>query len=162
MQAVEKRLPAPTEENRTDGVNTMANIGELIRNEDRTVTGYIAEASYDFDHVFLEKVASDHERAPMFNLMTKSPRGRDVRLGSIWERSAKDTGEVYFGGYLESGVSGYVPLRLFRSRQNPDVWNVVRKTDQRKQGAEKAGIAEPGDAPANDTSYESEREAAYA
>ena len=110
------------------------NIGEMIRNNDGSVTGYIAEATFDFENVFLDKVMSDHERAPAFNLKTKSPRGRPVRLGSIWERSAKETGEVYFGGYIESGVSGYVPIRLFRSRANPDVWNVVRKLPQRKQG----------------------------
>lgn len=111
------------------------NIGEMTRNDDGSVTGYIAEATFDFENVFLDKVMSNHERAPAFNLKTKSPRGRPVRLGSIWERSAKETGEVYFGGYIESGVSGFVPIRLFRSRQNPDMWNVVRKQPQRKQSS---------------------------
>jgi uncharacterized protein (DUF736 family) len=110
------------------------NIGEMTSNDDGSVTGYIAEATFDFEGVFLEKVASTNERAPAFNLKTKSPRGRPVRLGSIWERAAKATGEIYFGGYIESGVSGFVPIRLFRSRANPDVWNVVRKLPQRKQG----------------------------
>lgn len=119
------------------------NIGEMIRNDDGSVTGYIAEATFDFENVFLDKVMSDHERAPAFNLKTKSPRGRPVRLGSIWERSAKETGEIYFGGYIESGVSGYVPIRLFRSRANPDVWNVVRKLPQRQQGgAQEVAIPE--------------------
>jgi len=122
------------------------NIGEMIRNEDGSVTGYVAEASYDLEGIFLEKVASTHERAPAFNLMAKSPRGRSVRIGSIWERSAKETGEVYFGGYIESSVSGFVPLRLFRSRQNPAVWNVVRKLPQRKgSGAQEVSIPEAED-----------------
>jgi uncharacterized protein (DUF736 family) len=69
------------------------NIGEMIRSENGGVNGYIAEAGFDFDGIFLEKVASDNPRAPLFNLMTKSPRGRDVRLGSIWERAAKETGK---------------------------------------------------------------------
>jgi hypothetical protein len=119
------------------------NIGEMTRNDDGSVTGYVAEATYDFDGIFLEKVASTHERAPAFNLKAKSPRGRPVRLGSIWERSAKETGEVYFGGYIESSASGFVPIRLFRSRQNPDVWNVVRKLPQRKaSGAQEVDIPE--------------------
>jgi len=119
------------------------NIGEMTRNDDGSVTGYIAEATFDFENVFLDKVMSNHERAPAFNLKTKSPRGRPVRFGSIWERSAKETGEVYFGGYIESGVSGYVPIRLFRSRANPDVWNVVRRLPQRKQGgAQEVAIPE--------------------
>jgi len=119
------------------------NIGEMIRNNDGSVTGYVAEAAYDFEGIFLEKVDSTHERAPAFNLKTKSPRGRPVRVGSIWERAAKETGEIYFGGYIESSASGFVPIRLFRSRQNPAVWNVVRKLPQRKAGgAQEVAIPE--------------------
>lgn len=119
------------------------NIGEMTRNDDGSVTGFIAEPTYDFEHVFLEKIESSNARAPLFNLKTKSPRGRPFRLGAIWERTAKQTGEVYFGGYIESGVSGYVPLRLFRSRQNPDQWVVVRKLPQRKaSGAQGVEIPE--------------------
>ena len=135
------------------------NIGEMTRNDDGSVTGYVAEAAYDFEGIFLEKVASTHERAPAFNLKTKSPRGRPVRLGSIWERSAKETGEVYFGGYIESGVSGFVPIRLFRSRANPDVWNVVRKLPQRKaSGAQEVAIPEAESDHSGDDGRTSSRE----
>jgi uncharacterized protein (DUF736 family) len=123
------------------------NIGELIRNEGGTVNGYIADAAFDFENVFFEKVASANPRAPLFNLMTKSPRGRTVRLGSVWERAAKATGEVYFGGYIDSALSGFVPIRLFQSRQNNAVWNVVRKTHRQKT-QDQQGIAlpeQPGD-----------------
>jgi uncharacterized protein (DUF736 family) len=109
------------------------NIGEMIRSENGGVNGYIAEAGFDFDGIFLEKVASDNPRAPLFNLMTKSPRGRDVRLGSIWERAAKETGETYFGGYIDTAQSGFVPIRMFRSRQQDNVWNIVRPTAQRRR-----------------------------
>lgn len=135
------------------------NIGEMIRNEDGSVTGYVAEATYDFEGIFLEKVASTHERAPAFNLKAKSPRGRPVRLGSIWERGAKETGEIYFGGYIETSVSGFVPIRLFRSRQNPDQWNVVRKLPQRKaKGAEGVEIPEADHAADYDRSFSRELE----
>ena len=135
------------------------NIGELIRNDDGSMTGYVAEAAYDFDGIFLEKVASDHERAPAFNLKARSPRGRPVRLGSIWERAAKETGEIYFGGYIETSVSGFVPIRLFRSRQNPDQWNVVRKLPQRKAaGAEGVEIPEADHAADYNRSFSRELE----
>lgn len=135
------------------------NIGEMIRNDDGSVTGYIAEATFDFENVFLDKVMSDHERAPAFNLKTKSPRGRPVRLGSIWERAAKATGETYFGGYIESGVSGFVPIRLFRSRANPDVWNVVRKLPARKQGgAQEVAIVQAESELSRDDDRSSSRE----
>lgn len=116
------------------------NIGEMIRSENGGVNGYIAEAGFDFDGIFLEKVASDNPRAPLFNLMTKSPRGRDVRLGSIWERAAKETGETYFGGYIDTAQSGFVPIRMFRSRQQDNVWNIVRPTAQRRREGEVADL----------------------
>jgi uncharacterized protein (DUF736 family) len=111
------------------------NIGEIIRNTNGGMTGYVAEATYDFGNLFFELVESDHERAPKFNLMTKSPRGRVVRLGSIWERTANETGEFYFRGYIDSSVSGYVPIRLHQSRQKPHVWNIIRNTPNRRREA---------------------------
>lgn len=121
------------------------NIGELVRNETGAVTGFIAEAGFDFDAIFLEKVASDNPRAPLFNMMTKSPRGRDVRLGSIWERAAKETGETYFGGYIDTAKSGFVPIRIFRSRRDEGVWNVVRQTARRRGGADDVRLPEPAE-----------------
>lgn len=130
----------------------MMNIGEMIRNDDGSVSGYIAEPTYDFPHVYLERVASTNERAPLFDIKTKSPRGRPFRLGSIWERASKETGETYFGGYIESGVSGHVPLRMFRSRQNPDVWVVVRNLPggRKQAAAREVNLPEPANEPARD------------
>lgn len=120
------------------------NIGEMIRNDDGSVTGFIAEPNYDFPRVFLEKVESTNARAPLFNLKTPTPRGRPFRLGAIWERTAKKTGEAYFGGYIESGASGYVPVKLFRSRQNPNAWVVVRNLPgtRKQDGAQEVEIPE--------------------
>jgi len=119
------------------------NIGEMIRS-DKGVSGYIAEAGFDFPHVALEAVQSDNPRAPRFNLKTRSPRGRDVRLGSIWERSAKETGEVYFGGYIDTAQSGFVPIRIFRSRTDDSVWTIVRRTAQgRRQEAGDINLPDP-------------------
>lgn len=126
------------------------NIGEMIRNDNGSVTGFIAEPTYGFEHVFFERVESDHARAPMFDLKTPTPIGRPFRLGSIWERVAKDTGECYFGGYIESGVSGYVPLRIFRSKRNPNAWVIVRNLPgDRRSGAQEVRLPEAGE-PADD------------
>lgn len=126
----------------------MMSIGEMIRNDNGTVTGWMAEPDYDFPHVFLDRIESDNEDAPHFRLMTKSPRGRDVPLGSIWERAAKESGEVYFRGYIKSGVSGFVPIRLFQSRQKPNVWTVIRKEPQRGQSRPQDTALAGHDAPA--------------
>jgi uncharacterized protein (DUF736 family) len=124
------------------------NIGEMTRNDDGSVTGFIAEPTYDFPRVYLEKVESSNARAPLFDLKTPTPRGRPFRLGAIWERTAKDTGEAYFGGYIESGASGYVSLRMFRSRRNPNAWVIVRNVP----GSRKPGGAQEVELPEAPTS----------
>jgi uncharacterized protein (DUF736 family) len=128
------------------------NIGEMIQNENGSVTGFIAEPTYDFDNVYLEKVVSDNARAPLFDLKTKSPRGRPFRLGSVWERTAKETGECYLGGYIESGVSGFVLLRIFRSKKNPNQLFVVRNLpgDRKRGGATEVSLPEGTAEPARD------------
>lgn len=119
-------------------------IGEMIRNDNGTVTGWIAEAEYDFPQVFLVPVESDNDDAPDFRVMTKSPLGRDVPLGSIWQRASKATGNIYFNGYIKSGSSGYVPLRLLRSNDQGNLWNVVRRDNQqRRQGGPKEADLPP-------------------
>ena len=128
------------------------NIGEMIRNDNGSVTGYIAEPTYDFAHVFLDKVESSNARAPLFDLKTPSPSGRPFRLGALWEYTARETGEVYFSGYIESGVSGYVPLRIFRSKRNPNAWVVVRNLpgDRKRDGAKEVELPEASEAPPRD------------
>jgi uncharacterized protein (DUF736 family) len=124
----------------------MENIGEMTRNDNGTVTGWIAEPHYHFEPLFLARVESDDENAPDFRLVTKSPRGRDLPIGSIWQRTAKDTGETYFGGYVSTSASGYVRLRLFQSRQKSNVWNVARKGKQGERGgAQEASLPEATD-----------------
>jgi len=129
-------------------------IGELIRNDNGTVTGWMAEPHYDFDQVFLERNSAPADGDPDFRIMTKSPRGRDVPVGFLWTRKAKESGATYFGGYLKSGLSGYVRLRIFRDEQQPNRWEIVRRDQQGKRiGAQKVEMPEADETQAHD--YES-------
>jgi hypothetical protein len=120
------------------------NIGEMIRNDSGSVGGWIAEPNYGFESVYLEKVHSDNPDAPLFDLKTPTPIGRAFRLGSIWEHTAQETGEVYFRGYIKSGVSGFVPIRMYRSRRNPNQWAVVRNLPgERRRGAQEVELPQP-------------------
>lgn len=134
-------------------------IGELTRNENGTVTGWMAEPHYDFPQVFLERSAAPAEGDPEFRIMTKSPRGRDVPIGLLWTRKARESGATYFGGYLKSGPSGYVRLRIYRDQEQPNRWEVIRKDDQSKRaGPQKVEMPEASAAPAHDYDRSFERE----
>ena len=94
-------------------------IGELIRNDNGTVTGWMAEPHYDFDQVFLERNSAPADGDPDFRIMTKSPRGRDVPVGFLWTRKAKESGATYFGGYLKSGLSFKILVYLYP-------WSIIK------------------------------------
>lgn len=120
------------------------NIGELTRKENGSVSGYIAEPTYAFRHVYIVKVDMEDGRPPRFDLLTPTPIDRPFRLGSVWEDAAQETGEVYLSGYIESGASGYVRIRLFRSRENPNLWNVVRNVPgDRRSRAQVVELPQP-------------------
>jgi hypothetical protein len=83
--------------------------------------------------------------------MTKSPRGRDVPIGFLWTRKARESGATYFGGYIKSGPSGYVRIRIYRDEKQPNRWEVIRKDDQGKRtGAQKVEMPEADDTQTHD------------
>lgn len=122
----------------------MEKIGKLTRNDNGTVTGFVAETHYDFD-IALGRAKIEGENAPDFQLMTKSPRGRDVPVGYLWQHKGRESGDTYFRGYIKSSQSGFVRLRLYRSRDLSNVWDVLRKDDQgrRRNRADDATLPEP-------------------
>lgn len=60
-------------------------LANFIQIDGKKITGNIATLSFDID-VTGEPVNSDNEKAPKFRLFAKSPRGRNVEVGGIWER----------------------------------------------------------------------------
>lgn len=120
------------------------NIGKFIRKDNGSVSGFIAEPTYGFGHVYIVKAEVKEGSKPRFDLMTPTPINRPFKLGSLWEDAAQETGEVYLSGYIESGQSGHVKIRLLRSRENPNVWNVVRNLPgDHRSGAEVVELPQP-------------------
>lgn len=59
-----------------------------------TITGNIASLSYDIDFRAIP-VNSDNEKAPKYRLVAKTPRGRDLEIGAIWEKTSQDNKQYY-------------------------------------------------------------------
>ena len=79
---------------------------DLINFVDMTsekIKGNIASLSYDIDFTAIP-VNSLNEKAPKFRLMTKTPRGRDLEIGAIWEKSNKDD-KLYYQVSVNTGHS---------------------------------------------------------
>ncbi|ANH08752.1 UNVERIFIED_ORG: DUF736 domain-containing protein (plasmid) [Roseateles sp. XES5] len=78
----------------------MTELANFIRiNEDNTISGNIASISYDLD-ITGEAFTSTNAKAPVYRLFAKSPRGRRIEVGGIWQKK-NQTG----GDYLSLSVN---------------------------------------------------------
>ncbi|MCY1667379.1 DUF736 family protein [Rhizobium sp. SL86] len=80
----------------------MTDLVNFIRfNQDNTLSGNIASVAYDLD-IFGEAFESSNPKAPVYRLFAKTPRGRRVEIGGIWEKS-NQVGGKYFTLSVSTG-----------------------------------------------------------
>lgn len=60
----------------------------------KDLSGNIASISYDID-ITGEAYSSDNPKAPVYRLFAKSPRGKRVEIGGIWEKQNQNGGNYY-------------------------------------------------------------------
>lgn len=71
----------------------MTDLVNFIRIEDNgTLTGNIASMAYDMD-ITGKLFESDNPKAPVYQLFARSPRGRLVQIGGIWEKTNQNGGK---------------------------------------------------------------------
>lgn len=80
----------------------MTDLVNFIRLEtNETLTGNIASIAYDLD-IFGEKFESTNPKAPAYRLFARSPRGRRVEIGGVWEKE-NQTGGKYLTVSVNTG-----------------------------------------------------------
>lgn len=57
----------------------------FIQIDGNKITGNIATMAFDID-IEGEPLESDNEKAPIFRIFGRTPRGRRVQIGGIWQR----------------------------------------------------------------------------
>ena len=72
----------------------MTDLSNYIRIEGDQVTGNIATLAFDLD-VTGEGGNRENDKSPVFRLYAKTPRGRPIEVGGIWQRTNKDGGSYY-------------------------------------------------------------------
>ena len=60
----------------------------------KSLNGNIASIAYDID-ITGEAYSSDNPKAPVFRLFAKSPRGKRIEIGGIWEKQNQSGGMYY-------------------------------------------------------------------
>lgn len=76
------------------------NIGTVNPTPSGELLGHMAIMSFDARIAF-KPVASPGERAPKFEVVALNVARRWVRIGALWEKEARDTGEVYLTGHVD-------------------------------------------------------------
>ena len=102
------------------------NIGEFKKNARGTFVGYIATATIDLPRLALLPVESNNSSAPALEIVTRSPSGRTVQVGALWEASARETGETFYQGHVEDpSLPNKLYIAMFGSGSDEEGYRVA-------------------------------------
>jgi uncharacterized protein (DUF736 family) len=99
------------------------NIGSVKLTPSSELQGSVAFLGFDAKVMFVP-VASANERAPKFEIVALNVARRWVRIGALWERDARESGEVYLTGHLDDPC---LPSKLYVAafRQDDGAYSIV-------------------------------------
>ena len=110
------------------------NIGQFTKTQSGVLSGHIATASIDLSRLALRPVKSSNERAPTFEVVSRSPGGRVVQIGAVWEAVSNSTGEVFLQGSVDDpSLTSRLPIALFADGE--DGYRVAWRRPQRRAEA---------------------------
>lgn len=66
----------------------MSVTGQFTKTDD-SFEGFIASESFDLDVTILRNANKQSDVSPDYEVLTKSPRGRTIRIGGVWIRRSR-------------------------------------------------------------------------
>ena len=67
----------------------MAIDGKITRTDDDAITGWIASLTFDVDITLTKNPHKAKDTHPDFEITTRTPRNRIIRIGSAWEQTSQ-------------------------------------------------------------------------
>ena len=102
----------------------MADLSNYIRIDGYSVTGNVATLAFDID-VTGEGVDSTSDKSPVFRLYAKSPRGRSIDVGGIWQRTNQE-GQPYYTLTINTGhARWYANLGKYPGQDEDNMYAVI-------------------------------------
>ncbi|WP_300064528.1 DUF736 family protein [uncultured Roseobacter sp.] len=96
----------------------MAIDGQITRTDDDAFTGWIASLTFDVDITLTPNPHKAKDTHPDFEITTRTPRNRVIRIGSAWEQTSNRTGAEYLS--LAVMVNGQqVRVNALRTEDDP-------------------------------------------
>jgi uncharacterized protein (DUF736 family) len=112
----------------------MTDLTNFIRIDGDKLTGNVATLTFDIDFAG-EPVASDNPDAPKFRIFAKSPRGRRIEIGALWQNMNRDE-KPYYSLSLNTGHSRfYANLGRYPGQDEDNLYAVIENQYRRGQGA---------------------------
>lgn len=100
------------------------NLTNFIQIDNDDVSGNIATIAFDID-ITGEPVVSDNEKAPIYRLFTRSPRGKNVEIGGIWQRLNRKK-QAYLTLTINTGHSRfYANLGRYPGQDDEGLYAVI-------------------------------------
>ena len=111
----------------------MTDLTNFVRIDGNKLLGNVATLTFDIDFTG-EPVASDNPDAPKYRIFAKSPRGRRIEVGAVWQNLNRED-KPYYSISLNTGLGRfYANLGRYPGQEEDNVFAVIEQT-RRGQGA---------------------------
>lgn len=125
------------------------NIGLIRKTARNELVGRIDTLDLNV-RVALRRVLSNNPEAPAYDVMASRDGRNWVKLGAVWAKNAKATGEVFYVGSInDPSMSKPMRIALFGISSGEDVGGMAIVWDS-GQNRQAATAEEEADAPAHD------------
>lgn len=108
--------------------------GYLKQKELGKWVGKVVTRNVDFDF-WLEPTKSLNEKAPCFEIMTKSKVGNAFKVGVVFEKRTKD-GEVFYSMSIDDpSLAAPLYVTAFGAKDRPGEFDIVWQRPRQKEAA---------------------------
>ena len=95
----------------------MAIDGKITRTDDDAITGWIASLTFDVDITLTKNPHKAKETHPDYEITTRTPRNRVIRIGSAWEQTSQKGNDYLSLSVMVNGQQ--VRVNALRSDEDP-------------------------------------------
>ena len=95
----------------------MAIDGQITRTDDNAFTGWMASLTFDVDITLTKNPHKAKDTHPDFEITTRTPRNRIIRIGSAWEQTSQKGNDYLSLAVMVNGQQ--IRVNAVRSEEDP-------------------------------------------